>query len=81
MLAEALVFGVLQVTVTIYFNTNTLMYCEKFDNFSRIINIRYKGNVMGILVYEASLCSIESTKLQKHRLLNVVEKGRCNSLS
>jgi len=79
MLAEALEFGVLQVTVTLCFNTNTLMYCEKLDIFSRINNIRYRGNVRGILVYEASLCSIESTKLQNHRLLNAVEKGKCNS--
>jgi hypothetical protein len=68
----------LQVTVTLSFNTNTIMYCEEIDIFSRINNNLYKGKVIEILVYETLLYSIEFTKLQKHRLLNAVEEGKCN---
>jgi hypothetical protein len=81
MLSEAFVFGVLQVTVTLCINTNTLMYCEKLDVFGRINNNSYKGKVMWILAYETSLYSIDATKLSKHQLLNAVEESKFNSWS
>jgi hypothetical protein len=43
MLAEALGFGVLQVTVTLCINTNTLTYCEKLDVLAGLITIVIKG--------------------------------------